>query len=47
MKAVGYTSCFAAYMGTNVGSLDLFDIKRFGVNWRVGLTAFEALIEGW
>ena len=47
VKALGYTSCFAAYSGTHVGPIDLFDIKRFGVNWRVGQSAFRALIEGW
>jgi peptidoglycan/xylan/chitin deacetylase (PgdA/CDA1 family) len=47
VRALGYTSCLACYGGTNDGPIDLFDVKRFGVNWAVGAAAFQARIEGW
>jgi peptidoglycan/xylan/chitin deacetylase (PgdA/CDA1 family) len=46
VKAAGYTCCCATYGGTNDGPLDLFDIKRFGVNWAASPAAFKARIEG-
>ncbi|MFZ1989564.1 MAG: polysaccharide deacetylase family protein [Alphaproteobacteria bacterium] len=47
VREIGYNSCFAAYGGTNVGPIDLFDIKRFGVNWAMSVAALQARIEGW
>lgn len=46
VQAAGYTCCCATYGGTNDGPLDLFDLKRFGVNWAVSPAAFKARIEG-
>lgn len=46
VKALGYTSCFSAYGGTNDGEIDRFDIKRFGVNYGFSESAFRARIEG-
>jgi peptidoglycan/xylan/chitin deacetylase (PgdA/CDA1 family) len=47
VRKLGYTSCLACYGGTNDGPIDLFDVKRLGVNWAVGTAAFRARIEGW
>jgi peptidoglycan/xylan/chitin deacetylase (PgdA/CDA1 family) len=45
-RRLGYSACYAAYGGTNEGEIDLFDIKRFGVNYGFSETAFRAKIEG-
>ena len=45
-RRLGYSACYAAYGGTNVGEIDLFDIKRFGVNYGFSETALCAKIEG-
>jgi len=45
-RRLGYSACYAAYGGTNTGEIDLFDIKRFGVNYGFSETAFRAKIEG-
>jgi peptidoglycan/xylan/chitin deacetylase (PgdA/CDA1 family) len=47
VKELGYTCCLAAFGGTNEGPIDLYDIKRFGVNWRMSAAPFQARIEGW
>jgi peptidoglycan/xylan/chitin deacetylase (PgdA/CDA1 family) len=47
VKELGYTCCLAAFGGTNEGPIDLYNIKRFGVNWRMSAAAFQARIEGW
>jgi len=45
-RRIGYSACFSAYGGTNTGAIDLFDIKRFGVNYGFSETALRAKIEG-
>ena len=45
-RRLGYSACYAAYGGTNDGAIDLFDIKRFGVNYGFSETAFRAKLEG-
>ncbi len=45
-RRLGYSACYAAYGGTNDGTIDLFDIKRFGVNYGFSETAFRAKLEG-
>ncbi len=47
IRELGYAACFSAYGGRNRFPLDLFDIRRSGVNFAYTRTAFEALIEGW
>jgi peptidoglycan/xylan/chitin deacetylase (PgdA/CDA1 family) len=47
MKKLGYAACFSAYGGLNGSDLDLFDIRRIGVNWAFDLTALQARLRGW
>ena len=47
IKELGYAACFSAYGGLNSGDMDLFDIRRIGVNWAFDLTALKARLRGW
>jgi peptidoglycan/xylan/chitin deacetylase (PgdA/CDA1 family) len=47
MKNLGYAACFSAYGGLNGTDLDLFNIKRIGVNWAFDLTTLQARLRGW
>jgi peptidoglycan/xylan/chitin deacetylase (PgdA/CDA1 family)/folate-dependent phosphoribosylglycinamide formyltransferase PurN len=47
MKKLGYAACFSAYGGLNASDLDLFNIRRIGVNWAFDMTALQARLRGW
>lgn len=47
MKKLGYAACFSAYGGLNGSDIDLFNIKRIGVNWAFDLTTLQARLRGW
>jgi len=47
MKEIGYSACFSAYGGYNKMEMDLFNIKRVGINWAFDMTAFEARLNRW
>lgn len=47
MKKLGYAACFSAYGGLNGADVDLFNIKRIGVNWAFDLTTLRARLRGW
>ncbi len=46
VKNLGFTCCFSTFGGTNEGPIDLFGIKRFGVNSAISTLALQARIEG-
>jgi len=47
MKKLGYAACFSAYGGLNGSDIDLFNIRRIGVNWAFDLTTLHARLRGW
>lgn len=47
MKELGYAACFSAYGGLNTADMDLFNIRRIGVNWAFDLPALQARLRGW
>lgn len=47
IKEVGYQACFSAYGGLNGNHMDLFNIKRIGINWGFDKMAFRARLRGW
>jgi peptidoglycan/xylan/chitin deacetylase (PgdA/CDA1 family)/folate-dependent phosphoribosylglycinamide formyltransferase PurN len=47
VKELGYAACFSAYGGYNGIEMDLFDIKRIGINWAFDMASFEARLRGW
>jgi peptidoglycan/xylan/chitin deacetylase (PgdA/CDA1 family) len=47
MKTLGYAACFSAYGGLNGSDIDLFNIRRIGVNWAFDLTTLQARLRGW
>lgn len=47
MKELGYTACFSAYGGLNGDDMDLFNIRRIGVNWAFNQAALAARLRGW
>jgi peptidoglycan/xylan/chitin deacetylase (PgdA/CDA1 family) len=46
VRACGYKACFSAYGGVNDGVVDLFDIRRFGINHRVSMACLASLVHG-
>ncbi len=40
VRQVGYTGCVSAYGGTNVGTLDRFNVLRRGIHWEFGDASF-------
>lgn len=47
MKDLGYAACFSAYGGLNRSDIDLFNIRRVGINWAFDLPALHARLRGW
>lgn len=47
MQELGYAACFSAYGGLNAKEMNLFDIKRTGINWAFDLTTLHARLRGW
>lgn len=47
IRELGYAACFSAYGGLNGADIDLFDIRRIGVNWAFDLAALSARLRGW
>ncbi|MES2316920.1 MAG: polysaccharide deacetylase family protein [Pseudomonadota bacterium] len=47
MKELGYAACFSAYGGLNDADMDLFNIRRIGVNWAFDMAALRARLRGW
>lgn len=47
IKELGYAACFSAYGGLNGPGMDLFNIRRVGVNWAFEQTALHARLRGW
>jgi len=47
MRELGYGACFSAYGGLNGSDIDLFNIRRIGVNWAFDLTTLHARLRGW
>ena len=41
VKQAGYTGCLSAYGGSNVGSVDRFDVRRRGIHWEFFDRAFR------
>ena len=46
IREVGYQACFSGYGGLNDENLDLFNIKRIGINWGFSMLAFKARLKG-
>lgn len=40
VKNAGYVACLSAYGGTNVGSVDPFNVRRRGINWEFSDQSF-------
>jgi peptidoglycan/xylan/chitin deacetylase (PgdA/CDA1 family) len=40
VKAAGYTGCLSAYGGSNVGTVDRFNVLRLGIHWEFTDQAF-------
>ena len=40
VKQAGYTGCLAAYGGTNVGTVDRYNVLRRPINWEFSDRAF-------
>jgi hypothetical protein len=40
VKKAGYRACLSAYGGTNVGSVDAFNVLRRGIHWEFSAEAF-------
>jgi len=40
VKQAGYVGCLSAYGGTNIGSVDRFNVLRRGINWEFSDRAF-------
>lgn len=47
IKSLGYAACFSAYGGYNELPVDLFNIKRIGINWAFDMAAFRSRLSGW
>ncbi len=47
VKEAGYIGCMSAYGGRNEGTIDPFDVQRFGIDYNFSLEALVAKIEGW
>jgi peptidoglycan/xylan/chitin deacetylase (PgdA/CDA1 family)/folate-dependent phosphoribosylglycinamide formyltransferase PurN len=47
IKGLGYGACFSAYGGLNTSDMDLFNIRRIGVNWAFDLATLQARLRGW
>ena len=47
VRETGYACCCSAYGGINVGTLDLFNILRVGVNFNFSIPALQARLNGW
>jgi peptidoglycan/xylan/chitin deacetylase (PgdA/CDA1 family) len=40
VKALGYVACLSAYGGSNIGSVDPFNVLRRGIHWEFSDSAF-------
>ena len=40
VKQAGYSACFSAYGGTNVGNIDPYNVLRRGIHWEFSDAAF-------
>ncbi|MCW5600496.1 polysaccharide deacetylase family protein [Nitrosomonas sp.] len=40
VKDAGYLGCLSAYGGSNVGKIDVFDVRRCGIHWEFSDKAF-------
>jgi hypothetical protein len=46
VREAGYSACLSAYGGSNVASVDRFNVLRCGVNWEFSDRAFLRLCLG-
>jgi len=47
VREAGYVGCLSAYGGTNIGTVDRFNVLRRGINWEFSDRAFLLECLGW
>jgi peptidoglycan/xylan/chitin deacetylase (PgdA/CDA1 family) len=47
VRQAGYACCCSAHGGRNTGGMDLFNIRRIGVNYNFSIAALRSRLNGW
>ena len=47
VKQAGYVACLSAYGGTNIGTVDRYNVLRRSISWEYDDHSFRRLCLGW